>query len=195
MSLLMPALLSQNQRHEKTQQPLEVLLQAALVTFGDATKEGRLVQEVRVPWWSIIREIERDSNFIHEFVKNPHLFEEFIAGAYEKAGCPRVTLTPRSGDLGRDVIAEWPGIGAVRFFDQAKAYSPGHLVPANDVRAMAGVLSRDQNVSKGIVTTTSDFAPGVDKEFASFVPYRLELRNGENLREWLAEVVAKAESA
>jgi HJR/Mrr/RecB family endonuclease len=31
--------------------------------------------------------------------------EELVAGAYKRAGFEEVTLTPRSGDHGRDVIA------------------------------------------------------------------------------------------
>jgi len=54
---------------------------------------------------------------------------------------------------------------------------------------MAGVLSRDQNVSKGVVTTTSTFARGVHEEFKDLVPFRLDLRDGEALREWLERII------
>ncbi len=57
---------------------------------------------------------------------------------------------------------------------------------------MVGVLSLYPNVSKGIVTTTSSFAPGIieDPQFAAFMPYRLELKGREALLEWLATVSA-----
>ena len=77
-----------------------------------------------------------------------------------KAGFEEVTLTPRSGDLGRDVIAVKRGIATVRVIDQVKAYKPSLLVTAKDVRALMGVLQTD-GASKGFVTTTSDFAPRV----------------------------------
>lgn len=85
------------------------------------------------------------------------------------------------------------GFGALRFLEQTKAYSPGHLVTHNDVRAMLGVLARDQAASKGIITTTSDFAPGVlaGDEFAPFMPTRLEVRNGAQLAAWLREIEAR----
>jgi hypothetical protein len=73
----------------------------------------------------------------------------------------------------------------VRFYDQVKAYSPGHRVPANDVRALFGVLNLHQNVSKAVITTTALFAPGVYEEFEAVMPNRLELRDGPRLREWL----------
>jgi hypothetical protein len=57
----------------------------------------------------------------------------------------------------------------------------------------SGVLTVDQNVSKGIVSTTGRFAPGIEKNsgLAAFMPYRLELKNGEQLRQWLSELAKK----
>jgi restriction system protein len=117
-------------------------------------------------------------------------WEEIIAGAYQREGFDEVILTPRSGDRGRDVIATKWGIGSIRFFDQVKAYSPGHLVTADEVRAMIGVINGAGNVSKGIVTTTSEFAPRVtdDAFIKPFIPYRLELKPRDNLLAWLAEL-------
>ena len=63
-------------------------------------------------------------------------------------------ITPRSGDYGRDVIATKRGIGRVRVIDQVKAYRPGNLVTANDVRALAGVLHCD-GASKGFLTVSA----------------------------------------
>ena len=64
-------------------------------------------------------------------------------------------------------------------------------MPADDVRALAGVLLRDQNVSKGIVTTTSTFAPGIEEEMKALIPYRLELKDGKQLREWLTGLIRR----
>jgi restriction system protein len=52
---------------------------------------------------------------------------------------------------------------------------------------MLGVLQTDPNVSKALVTTTSDFAPGIaqDSGLAQFMPFRLELKNGKQLLQWL----------
>jgi hypothetical protein len=47
------------------------------------------------------------------------------------------------------------------------------------------LLALDQGASKGIVTTTSMFAPGVYTEFERLIPDRISLRNGEQLRDWL----------
>ena len=75
--------------------------------------------------------------------------------------------------------------GSICIIEQVKAYRPGHKVPADDVRALLGVLSRDQNVSKGIVTTTSMFAPGIEEEMKLFIPNRLELKDGPRTGRYL----------
>lgn len=77
------------------------------------------------------------------------------------------------------------GFGAIRFYDQVKRYGPGQKVPADDVRAIFGVLKLHQNVSKAVITTTAFFAPGVREEFKHVVPYELELRDGPAVQEWL----------
>jgi restriction system protein len=103
-----------------------------------------------------------------------------------------VTLTPRSGDFGRDVIAVKRGLGTIRIIDQVKAYGPNHLVTADDVRALLGVLQGDK-ASKGFLTTTSDFAPKLrdDILLKPFMPAQLELINGKMLLTRLEELAKK----
>jgi restriction system protein len=112
---------------------------------------------------------------------------------FETAGWAEVLLTPRSNDRGRDIIATKPGIGSIRIIDQAKKFAPHRKIAANDVRALLGVLAAQPNVSKGIVTTTSQFAPGIldDEDLKRFMPYRLELKDGKQLREWLLSLAPR----
>ena len=117
-------------------------------------------------------------------------FKELVAGGYEKQGF-KVILTPRSNDGGRDVIATRDDIGAIRILDQVKHYKRGHLVDIDEVRAMSGVLNWDRRASKACISTTSDFARGAYKEFADAIPTRIELRNGERVKEWLAAAAFK----
>jgi restriction system protein len=74
-----------------------------------------------------------------------------------------------------------------------KAYNPNHLVTANDVRALIGVITVEANVSKGILTTTSDFAPGIlqDENIKRLMPYRLELKPKQALLDWLTSLVLR----
>lgn len=166
-----------------------VLLLQSVVSFHGKVADGQLVKCLSVPWQAIVAEIERNPRFLPEFATQHRRFEEFLAASYERAGF-EVTLTPQRGDRGRDVIATLRGLMTVRILDQAKAYKPGHLVTHDDVRAMLGTLATDSNASKGVVTTTSDFQPGIlsGDEFKRFVPYRLELKNGEQLARWLSEI-------
>jgi restriction system protein len=162
----------------------ELLIPAAIIVVGGETAEGELIEAVSLPWFDILKELDRNPNFIHQL--DWRKMEEFIAGAYTREGrWDEVILSPRSGDGGRDIIATKRGLGSIRFYDQVKAYSPGHRVPANDVRALLGVLTLHQNVSKAVITTTARFAPGVYDEFKPVIPHRLELRDGPKLHEWL----------
>lgn len=157
----------------------------AVITLGPRTTSGNLVEEVKTPWREIIRRLSIDPEFLHQV--SWRTLEEIIAGAYKAQGCPEVILTPRSRDDGRDIIATWPGFGSIRITDQVKAYRKGHLVTPDEVRSVLGVLQCEPNVSKAIISTTSDFAPSIreNPKFRQFLPYRLELKNGRDLTEWL----------
>lgn len=153
----------------------------AVVTYGSKVQEGVVITALRPAWKAIVALMTRDPNLM--FRIDPRKWEEIIAAAYDEAGFDEVILTPQSGDLGRDVIATKRGHFQVRFIDQVKAYKPGHKVDANDVRAMLGVLSADSKANKGIVTTTSEFAPKIESDLllAPFIPNRLELVDGKKL--------------
>ena len=169
-----------------------VLLQAVVVP-GDKTTEGQLIEAVAWPWFDIIELMQTNPAIIYQL--DGRQWEEIVAGAYKKAGFDEVTLTPRSGDYGRDVIAVKRGLGSVRVIDQVKAYKPGHLVTADDVRALMGVLQGD-GASKGFLTTTSEFAPKIhmDPLIVPFIPSRLDLINGKLLLQRLIELAKKKTS-
>jgi restriction system protein len=158
-----------------------------VVVPGARTAEGQLIEAVALPWFDIIKSLKNDPSFAFQIT--PRQWEEIIAGAYRKAGFDEVTLTPRSGDFGRDIIAVKHGLGTVRIIDQVKAYGPKHLVTADDVRALLGVLQGDK-ASKGFLTTTSDFAPRLSDDILikPFMPAKLELINGKMLLARLEEL-------
>lgn len=171
----------------------EFTLKATLLHVGDNTNEGLLVQAVALPWYDILENILRDPDAAYQI--GSRRWEEIIAGAYTRAGFDEVILTPQSGDRGRDVVATKRGVGSIRIFDQMKAYKPGHVVTAEEVRAMLGVITGANNVSKGIVTTTSVFAPRIeDDDFLKpFIPYRLELKPRKPLLEWLNSLAQRSD--
>jgi len=167
------------------------MLLQAVVEVGDRSSEGQIIQAVAPAWFEIVNMIKKDPALMYQIP--PRKWEELIAGWYGAHGFDEVILTPRSGDLGRDVIAVKRGVLCVRIIDQIKAYAPGHLVPANDVRALLGVLGSDRGATKGLVTTTSDFAPKIetDEFIAPYLPTRLELVNGTELVRRLDQVANK----
>jgi restriction system protein len=160
-----------------------ITLQTLILPVGP-TEEGTLIQAVAPAWFRILDVISMDPKSIYQI--DWRAWEEIIAGAYTTEGF-EVVLTPRSNDKGRDVIATKKGLGSIRFFDQVKAYAPHRVVSAEEVRAMIGVLTADGNVSKGIITTTSQFAPGImkDENIKRLMPYRLELKAKDELLAWL----------
>jgi restriction system protein len=170
----------------------DLLLQTVILSVNKKT-EGRLVEAVAIPWFNIIDLLSKDPNIAYQIP--PYKWEEIIAGSYSKAGFDEVILTPRSGDAGRDVIATIRGTGSIRVIDQVKAYKPGHLVTADDVRALYGVLNLD-GAAKGFLTTTSDFAPLLTRDplLGPIIPSRIELVNGKALLARLEELARKPRS-
>jgi restriction system protein len=153
-----------------------------------ASAEGVLIKSTSVVWDEIVRALGDDWSIA--FGLPPEKWEEIVAGAFKRAQYDEVTLTPLSGDHGRDVIAVKHGVGCVKIIGSVKRYAAGNLVPYDDIRALLGVMSGERNVSKGIITTTSDFPPKVaeDPFIGPFLPTRLELMNGETLRDWLVKL-------
>jgi restriction system protein len=166
------------------------LLMQTVVELGPKTDDGHIIEAVTLPWFAIVEALQKDPAMA--FQMTPRMWEEMVAGAYERARFDEVILTPRSGDLGRDVIAIKRGLGTIRVIDQVKAKGPGHLVTANDVRALLGVLDAD-GASKGFLTTTSDFAPRLpeDRLLKKYMGSQLELVNGTQLLARLKELAKK----
>lgn len=172
---------------------LPTIAMQAIIVPGNATADGVLVEAVAFPWFEVVRLLQKDPDRIHEV--GWRKWEEIIAGAYRAQGFA-VELTSRSGDGGRDVIATLAGVGSIRILDQVKCYKPGALVSADEVRSMLGTLEAEQNASKGIVTTTSGFAPGIQKDprLARLMPYRLELKPRSVLLPWLLDVASRGDA-
>lgn len=167
-----------------------ILLQGIITPLA-TTEEGKLIKALAVPWRMIVETLK--DRWEQAYQIPPDRWEELIAAAFDRAGYDEVVLTPRSGDHGRDVIAIKKGVGSMRIIGSVKAYKPGHLVNYDDIRALLGVLHGDQQASKGIITTTSDFPRKLmqDPYIKPFLPYRLELLNGPALQKWLQSLLTR----
>jgi restriction system protein len=169
-----------------------VLLHVKMIICPCGTSpEGTLIKAVAAPWRKFARLLDIYPHLAYQI--SPQKWEEMVAAAFDQDGYEEVTLTPRSGDYGRDIIAVKRGVGSVRIIVSVKAYKPGHLVKHDDVRALLGVLHGDRLASKAILSTTSDFAPRIasDPYIAPYTPYRLELMNGTSLVRWLNEIARR----
>jgi len=160
---------------------------SGIIIPDDRVSEGVLLKSTSAVWQEIVEKL--GTNWAIAYQLSPETWEEIVAGAFKKSGYD-VILTPRSGDHGRDVIATRPGIGCVKIIGSVKAYKPDYIVPYDHIRALLGVMAGERDVSKGIITTTSDFPPNVEADpfIAPFMPTRLELMNGKRLKNWLAEI-------
>ncbi len=169
----------------------ELLLGIEILTLGATVSDGQIIETVTLPWARLVAELEKDPGLLYRF--DPRKMEELVAAAYKEAGeFDEVTLTPRSNDGGVDVVAVRQGQFSVRILDQVKRYRADHRVTADEVRALYGVLSRDPRASKAYITTTSEFAPGVAKEFSDAIPTRLDLRNGTALIDWFKHLARES---
>jgi restriction system protein len=164
----------------------------SLIIPGDKTKEGILVKGVSTLWFEMIRQIRINPDIIYRI--ECWKWEEMLAGAYKQDGWEIVTLTPKKGDKGIDIIAERTGLGKLRFLllDQMKAYKPDHLVGPDEIREMKGVLLDHPEASKGLITTTANFSPGALEAVENLAP-RLELRPKDRLVSWLASIIINEE--
>ena len=153
----------------------------AILKVEGHVHDGQIVTLLDPFYEYLVDELLKDPQVMYSI--DPRRWEEIIAAAYDRAGFDEVILTPRSGDLGRDIIAIKKGFGALKFIEQVKAYNTGHRVTADEVRALLGVLLAEQDASKAVFTTTSSFAPKIesDRLIAPFLPYRLELVDGRKL--------------
>lgn len=143
-----------------------------------------MVEGVRIAWDELIKQFARNPEEIYKI--DPWKLEEIIAGAYVREGY-EVELTRKSGDKGRDVIARKHGVGSICIFDQVKRYKISRVVTLEEVSALLGVIAAAGNVSKGVITTTSRFAPKIyeNNEIMRYVPHRLELKPRDVLLPWL----------
>jgi restriction system protein len=163
---------------------------SGLIIPDRKTDEGVLISSISYAWIDIVEKLQGDWAKAHEI--EAHVWEELIAAAYKRAGYDEVTLTPRSNDHGRDLIAVKKGVGAVKLLGSVKAFKPGSLVTKEQVHALVGVISLDPAATKGVLITTTDFAPRIlgDKNLARAIPDRIELINGAQLKQWLSELLA-----
>jgi restriction system protein len=175
-------------RSEKYVPEFPVLVSQTVIIPFRKTAEGQLIRSATFPLLAIIERIMNDPSLIYEV--DPRKWEEIIAASYDASGLfDEVTLTPRSGDRGRDVIAVKKGFGSVRLIESVKRHTPGTKTTAEEVQALLGVMLSDPQASEGIVSTTWEIAPMIwdNPHITQYIPHRLELVDGKALVKRLKE--------
>jgi Restriction endonuclease len=158
----------------------QIVLSSAVISLADELPDDRQLElsVLGFSWDALKHKLEADPEFLYRELTSRQL-EILLAEAYEARGY-EVELTPEKKDGGRDVIAIDKTMG-IRIIDEVKSYRPDYKVGVDVVHKLHSVLELEQNVSKGFVSTTSDFTSGVFKRFGNLIPSRLDLRNGEQL--------------
>lgn len=112
-----------------------------------ASAEGVLIKATSLVWDEIVKALGADWSIAYELP--PEKWEELVAGAFKREQFDEVTLTPRSGDHGRDVIAVKYGIGGVKIIGSVKRYAPGNLVPYDVFERCSGFCRARETPRKG----------------------------------------------
>lgn len=119
----------------------------------------------------LIRRLAERPELMREL--NPRKFEELIAELLRDKGY-EVTLTPRTRDGGRDILAiKREDIGTALTLVECKRHAADNRVGVGIVRGLYGVVSADQ-ATRGLIATTSYFTRDA-RAFRDKVEYRLSL--------------------
>lgn len=101
-----------------------------------------------------------------------------------------VTLTKRTGDGGRDIIAlSRKDYLSLKLIIECKRYAPRRKVTVTQVRALFGVM-QDEQVTKALLATTSGFTKQA-KEFAQRNVWKLDLADHEDIVRMLRRYARK----
>jgi hypothetical protein len=95
-------------------------LAVGFVVKGERTDEGVVISAVTPLWRQLFERMSHSTTALYEL--DPRQMEELVAAAYKADGWD-VTLTPRSGDRGRDVIARRDDVGSIRITPSAQPWT------------------------------------------------------------------------
>lgn len=94
----------------------------------------------------------------------PYEFEEFVADLWDYRGY-ETTVTPKSGDGGKDVIAtKDEATNTIKEVIQVKQYGKGKKVQRPVVQQCAGIKQSSSDIDLFIIISASEFTNGAKKE-------------------------------
>lgn len=119
-----------------------------------------------------------------EFLRQLHhrKFEELIAEIFRNKGYD-VTLTPKTRDGGKDIVALYKSpFGHQMFIVECKKHSEDNKVGVELVRGLYGVKTAER-YNQAILVTTSTFTKDA-KEFVQPLKFELELKDYNDITQW-----------
>ncbi len=125
-----------------------------------------------------------------EFLRQLHhrKFEELIAEIIRSKGF-EVTLTPKTRDGGKDIIALYKSpFGHQMFIVECKKYNEDNKVGVELVRGLYGVKAAEK-YNQAILVTTSTFTADA-KEFVKPLRFELELKDYSDITQWCKDYSA-----
>lgn len=155
----------------------------------------RLDQQIIIPERTLITEVKPRIITVNEALVErlrsrpqamldlpPRKFEELIAELLDDLGY-EVQLTPATRDGGKDILAYMTTPhGRLLCLVEAKRYRR-RPIGVELVRQLYGTLA-DSDATSAMLVTTSSFRSGA-RDFQKRHPYRLELRDYDNIVEWI----------
>ncbi|XHR31024.1 MAG: restriction endonuclease [Chthoniobacteraceae bacterium] len=129
----------------------------------------------------LIQKIRKEPDLLYSV--NSRKFEEIVADLLSEKGYD-ITLTPPSKDGGFDMYAaRKDDLGSFLYLVECKQYTPPGKVGVSIIRALHGVVQKQQ-ANAGIVVTSSFFTKGA-KAFQEEIPYQMQLKDYLELQKWL----------
>lgn len=152
-----------------------------LYSVGSDAANPELVRTVTAVNDELIRYLAKHPELLYEL--HPRRFEELVAELLRDQGF-EPTLTPRTRDGGRDILAaRSDALGSLLYLVECKRYAPKNKVGVEVVRAIHGVTNAER-ATKGVIVTTSSFSKDAIA-FASPLKYGIGLYDFEALKSWL----------
>lgn len=142
----------------------------------------KTIEVVRLVDQELVRRLAKQPSDLYRLL--PRDFEKLIAELFRDRGWT-VELTKQTRDGGSDIIAVRGDVNSqVKLLIEAKRYGPDKPVGVGIVRQLYGVRQL-RHASKAVLATTSYFSDDAYKEFASVMPWELELNDYRQILEWL----------
>ncbi len=152
-----------------------------LYSAGAGAANPELIRSIVAVNDELIAHLARHPKLLYDL--DPRRFEELVAELLRAQGF-EPTLTPRTRDGGRDILAARSDrLGDLLYLVECKRYAPDKKVGVERVRAIYGVTQAER-ATKGLIVTTSSFAKDAIA-FASPLKYALGLHDFKALETWL----------